>query len=759
MEPNQPNKTETAEETEKLKLVSAGSEQAPTAAQADDASDNTVAMNFTALHDAPNVNTLGDTKDNLLELTRGDGAKTDKLVNKIIAGHYQILEFIGIGGMGKVYKANHTLLRRLVAIKFLQDNRIGHDVGTLRRFQQEAQTVVRLNHPNIPALREFGVTDEIPFIVMDYVEGISFGTMIAEKTLSPQEICTITAQVCDAMEHAHQNKIIHRDIKPSNILVKRHAAKNTEEQDDNSNSEPPKGFTAYLLDFGIAKVIDAIYDSRLTETGELVGTVRYMSPEQFNGFPASASSDIYSLGCVLFEALAGQPPFLGNSRMEIMRKHQEAEPPDLPASVPASIQNIVYRCLEKTPERRPQSAAALAADLRKAAEGQAPEFLVPRIKSTQYKWILTALVTIPCALGLLWLFNLPKEEAGFEKLNRQINASPESRAAAPLYFERGEKYFKNKSYQQALYDYTHAAKLDPQNGQAMHKAATCFYETGDHHSAIKYAEEALEVDPKDGEAMFIAAAAKAKLGRLVEAIDDYSKLLDSIPETLSELRLAALNNRSNSYFVLGKNEAALADAKAVLNLQPENKGAHLNRAEIMMSMRDYERAMDDVESVIKADPKSDRAHDIRGRLHMLMKKHQKAVEDFTDAINLGRKNPAIYLDRARAHMELGDTDSALNDSTQAGNIEPANPTPKFYHSYFLLKSGKVKESLAETDALLTVYKRDADLWLLKAAALAKQEQKDEAVKIVHSIEQKVADTKKPLKVNSEFMALAKESIK
>lgn len=763
VEANQEKKIDKVEETEPLKLVDAGSDSPGHSTEELDAlHDSTVVMN-TAVPDraaGPNVNTLGDTKDQAQELTRERGGKGDKFLNSIFAGHYQIIDFIGIGGMGKVYKANHTLLRRLVAIKFLQESKIGHDEGTLRRFQQEAQTVVKLSHPRIPALREFGVTDQIPFIVMDYVEGQSLGSLITEKTLTPQEICTVGAQICNAMEHAHQNKIIHRDIKPSNILVKLDSETDPAAPSASAiGAKAKRTVNAYLLDFGIAKVVDAIHDSRLTGTGELVGTVRYMSPEQFNGFPASPSSDIYSLGCVLFEALQGQPPFMGNSRMELIRKHQEDEPPDLPSSVPSYIQNIVYRCLSKSPERRYQSAAALQADLERAASGQSPDFLVPRIKSAQYKWILTAAVTLPCVVGLLFLFSLPKEEDGFEKLNDQISLGPESKTSAPLYFARAEKYFKNKSYQQALYDYDHAAKLDPQNSKAFHKAATCFFETGDHSSAIKYANEALKIDPRDSEAMFIAAAAKAKLGRLVEATEDYSGLLESIPETLSELRLATLNNRSNNYFVMGKNEAALADAKAVLKMQPENKGAHLNRAEIMMSMRQYENAFDDVNTVLKSDPKSDRAHELRGRIHMLKKDHSKAIEDFTDAINLGRKSPEIYLDRAKAHQALGDNESALNDSKQAVLVETSNPTPKFYHAYFLSKSGKYKESLIETEALLTVYKRDADLWLLKATALAKTGQKSEAEKIVNSITEKVSAQKNALKVNPDFLQLAQESIK
>ena len=517
--------------------------------------------------------------------------------------------------------------------------------------------------------------------------------------------------------------------------------------------------TAYLLDFGIAKVVDAIQDTRLTGTGELVGTVRYMSPEQFNGFPASSASDIYSLGCVLFEALSGQALFTGNNRMEIIRKQQEEEPPDLPSNVPPYLQSIVFRCLDKAPDRRFESAAALGGALRKAASGDSPDFIVPRIKSVQYKLILTVLLTVPCIAALFWLLSLPQAEPGFEKINQQISANPEAPETASLYFSRGEKYFQNKAYNQALYDYTHAAKLNPKHKAAMYKAATCFYETGDHQSAVKYAEMALKVDPREGEAMFIAAAAKAKLGRLVEATEDYSKLLETLPKTLSELRLAALNNRSNNYFVMGKNEAALADTKEVLKFQPENKGAHLNRAEIMMSMHNYENAMNDVNTVIKADPKSDRAHDIRGRIHMLMKKHDKAVEDFSDAINLGRKNPAIYLDRARSHMELGDAESALNDTTQAGGIEPANPIPKYYHAYFLAKSGKVEQSLLETEALLSVYKRDADLWLLKSAALAQKGDKAEAIKILSSIEKRVSDAAKPLKVNREFLRYAEECCK
>ena len=214
MEPKPPDETD-LKENDKLKLAS------PETTSAESDSDSTVKIivNYDNVEPQSNVNTLGDTKDQADSINRSRGAATDRLINTIIAGHYQIIDFIGLGGMGKVYKAHHTLLRRLVAIKFLQENKIGHDEATLRRFQQEAQTVVKLNHPGIPALREFGVTGEIPYIVMDFVEGKSLGTLIQEKALTPKDVCIIGAQICDALEHAHQNKIIHRDIKPSNILV------------------------------------------------------------------------------------------------------------------------------------------------------------------------------------------------------------------------------------------------------------------------------------------------------------------------------------------------------------------------------------------------------------------------------------------------------------------------------------------------------------------------------------------------------------
>lgn len=682
-----------------------------------------------------------DTKDQLAALAENERRKPDQLINSTVGQHYQILECIGVGGMGKVYKAKHVLLNKLVAIKFLQESKLGLDETTIRRFHQEAQMVVKLQHPNIPALREFGIESNTPYIVMDYVEARPLSSLIQDRSLSPQEICALIAQICSALDHAHKSNIVHRDIKPSNILI----------QKDPLKQKPPK---AFLLDFGIAKTLDAITDSRLTETGELVGTVKYMSPEQFKGFPASSSSDLYSIGCVLFEALSGKPPFSSTNRLEIILKHQQAEAPNLPDTVPTNIQNIVYRCLEKTPERRYQSAAELALDLDRASHGQASTFLVPRVKS-RHKALLTSMVTIPSLALLSWLLFISPNQNDLGDLSKRIAENPESPASLNLYLKRGNLYFKNKNFNQALYDYTHAAKISP-NAFALHRAATCFYETGDYDNALTYAEKAQKASPHDAEAIAIGAAAKAKLGRTDESSADYTQLLSQIPNTISSLRLAALNNRANNYYVQGKYDLALADLDQVLKLQENNEAAQLSRASIEFSKGEYEKALKDVRSVLKQNPKSDRGHELRGRINFQWKRYESALDDFTDAINLGMKDLPIYMDRARCYLALGQFEPALKDCDNAAKISPENLTAKYYRVFILLKENKLTQANSQLASLLSQYPHDADLALLKAAKLVKEGDQKEALKIRSSIETAQQNKESPLKVNEDFLSYLQE---
>jgi serine/threonine-protein kinase len=272
-----------------------------------------------------------------------------QMEGKKLGGRYEILSRIGGGGMAVVYKAKDILLHRNVAIKVLSES-LSNDQEFVRRFDREAQAAASLSHPNIVNVYDVGQDGYIHYIVMELVEGQTLKQMILERgTLSTAEAGDIAAQICDGLQHAHDNQIVHRDIKPHNILI-------------GTNGR------AKVTDFGIAR---AASSSTITQTGSVMGSVHYFSPEQARGGQIGSKADIYSLGVVLYEMLTGELPFDGDSAISIALKHLQEpviDPRKLNEKIPESMVNIVMRALEKDPEMRYTSVKAMMQDINYALQ-------------------------------------------------------------------------------------------------------------------------------------------------------------------------------------------------------------------------------------------------------------------------------------------------------------------------------------------------------------------------------------------------------
>jgi serine/threonine-protein kinase len=275
-----------------------------------------------------------------------------------IDNKYLIEDKLGSGGMATVYRATRLLIGDTVAIKILHPGQVD-DRQSVERFRREAQAAARLKHPNVVPIYDFGVSsDGLVYLVMELVEGKSIRDMLREHgAFAPQMASEIVTQVCSALEEAHKRNVIHRDIKPDNIVV----------------DATPAGIRVKVLDFGIAWMRDVAAAS-LTETGNIVGTPHYMSPEQCLGEEPDPRTDIYSLGVVLFEILAGVVPFNARASTAVVVQHVNQQPPSLRAinsSVPPAVESVVMHALAKQRDQRPQSAALLAAELRAAIGGHA----------------------------------------------------------------------------------------------------------------------------------------------------------------------------------------------------------------------------------------------------------------------------------------------------------------------------------------------------------------------------------------------------
>ncbi len=267
----------------------------------------------------------------------------------VLAGRFKIEETIGAGGVSTVYRGKDLSIGRMVAIKMLHQQPLT-DEKEVQRFLLEAKTASAISHPNVITIFDFGVTPQgQPYMVMDYIDGISLDELIKTSELTLQRIIGIFIQVCDAMIAAHKKGIIHRDLKPSNIMLVK--------TDDGTDS-------VKLVDFGMAKFFIESEDLKLSKTGDLFGTPLYMSPEHFQGLKLDTRSDIYSLGCVLYETLTGNPPFNGTSLFEVMNYHLNEKPSRLPflrpgKALPDKLDSLLFSMLAKTLDERPASMAEI----------------------------------------------------------------------------------------------------------------------------------------------------------------------------------------------------------------------------------------------------------------------------------------------------------------------------------------------------------------------------------------------------------------
>ncbi|GGE58034.1 hypothetical protein GCM10011401_00970 [Nesterenkonia cremea] len=251
---------------------------------------------------------------------------------------YKLTERIAIGGMGEVWKANDEVLGRTVAIKILKEEYTG-DEAFLRRFRAEARHTALLNHPGIADIYDYGEQAGSGYLVMELVPGRPLSVILEkDKTLSWEKTLSIIAQTGRALQVAHDQGLVHRDVKPGNLLI-----------------TPTR--RVKITDFGIARLADQV---PLTATGQVMGTVQYLSPEQATGQHATGSSDIYALGIIGYEAMVGHRPFTGESQIAIALKQVNDPPPDLPDSVPEPVRALIMSMLAKDPSQRPVNATKLA---------------------------------------------------------------------------------------------------------------------------------------------------------------------------------------------------------------------------------------------------------------------------------------------------------------------------------------------------------------------------------------------------------------
>ncbi|HUG17791.1 MAG TPA: protein kinase [Planctomycetaceae bacterium] len=463
---------------------------------------------------------------------------------------YEVEELIGRGGMGAVYRARNLKLNRAVAVKMILA-RGGASTEELIRFQIEAESLATLQHANIVQIHEVGETDEGPFLALEYVEGESLEQALRKRVMPLEEAVSLVEDLAKAIHAAHQRGIVHRDLKPGNILL--------------SQDGTPK-----ITDFGLAKRLTE--DSNVTQPGLVVGTPSYMAPEQSRGESRAVgpSSDIYALGAILWKLMTGEPPFTGNSIIEVLDQVRTAQPvlsKELKRKVPRDLETICLKCLEKDPQRRYLSAESLREDLRRFRAREPilarPSSLAERIG----KWIrrkpaiatlclLLAIVLIGSAVGGI-LYNiklriaLDRAEQNFQLASQAVEEmleefTSEESALVP-HMEQKRRVVLTKALQFAI----SLSEDKPEDAVAKRRVGYALRRVGDiqrmlgnpeasrdaYRQSIDLLEELHREEPSDHEIQIQLANAKNFLGELLrstgradEARQNYEQALQTQKE-------------------------------------------------------------------------------------------------------------------------------------------------------------------------------------------------------------------------------------
>ncbi len=346
-------------------------------------------------------------------------------------GRYSIIEPLGSGGMGVVYRALDEKLERTVALKILAPGTLASD-DERHRFHREALALAKLSHSHIAAVYDVGEQDGLDYIVMELVPGESLAARIRSGPLSVKDATSITQQIAEALEEAHERGVIHRDLKPANVMI------------------TPKG-QAKVLDFGLAKLLAPTESDQtvsMLETKGLAGTPLYMSPEQAHGKQLDTRTDLWSLGCIYYETITGQTPFRGTSSLDVLRAITEQEPAplrDLRPDAPPQSGSIVTRALEKNRDSRYQAASEVVRDtsdllLRMSASGLLPAEPVTRFSRTFILSSVVVLLIVAAAAG--WLYHSwSQKHWARDQAIPQINdlLSQQKKLAASLLIERARK--------------------------------------------------------------------------------------------------------------------------------------------------------------------------------------------------------------------------------------------------------------------------------------------------------------------------------
>ena len=577
----------------------------------------------------------------------------------LIAGKYRILEEIGRGGMGVVYKAEDTQLKRTAALKFLSPDSTAIP-SREKRFAQEAQTASALNHPNICTIYEVGEAEGNSYIAMEYVDGRPLDRMIPPGGLSPENVLRFGSQIVEAFEHAHEKGVIHRDLKSANVVI------------------TPAG-RVKVLDFGLAKrlITEELGEATrsqlsLTEEGVIAGTLPYLAPETLQGNPADARSDIWALGVVLYEMAAGTRPFEGRTGFELTSSILRDTPAPVPARTPVGLRAVIRKCLEKDLGKRFQTVSevrsALEADIFvKDQRASGPSSI---IRGWRGRWILAGLALV--VAGALIFKLAPRGRGTFEAAKDQpilsTGARPSTIAEANEYFERG-----------------------------MHFLMAQFNLT----SARKMLERALEIDPR-----FAEARAWHGFTFILEIDGGYSNDSNWLYRAEQELRLALQDDpdsaRSHSslaalHFYQGRKDLIPEEAKKALSFNANEIDAKIWLSNYHAMNGEYAPAKELLDQLLTGDPLFFPARMMLGEILRMEGDIDGATRELGKILEQDPRNIYAASKLTRAYIDRNDMAGARRTLKNLSPDEQRGFEIRLTWALLLALEGKTKEALEKMD--------------------------------------------------------------
>ena len=515
-------------------------------------------------------------------------------------GCYEILALLGAGAMGDVYRARDTSLGREVAVKVLPPA-FSRDPDRLRRFEQEARAAGMLNHPNILTIYAVGTHEGCPYLVSELLEGETLRDRLQGDGLAPRKATDYALQMAKGLAAAHEKGIVHRDLKPENLFL-------------------TKDGRVKILDFGLAKLTQPMAGSEaqptLTESGAILGTAGYMSPEQVRGQPADHRADIFAFGVILYEMLSGQRAFQRGSWVESMNAILREEPPRLSESTPGvapALERVVWRCLEKSPEERFQSARDLGFALEALSEistpspkpgPPAPGRLQGRKRLAWSVAVLALLAILAVGVGIKLRDH--RQAPGGRRVSTGAPASKNSEANE--YFERAMFFNLQDDLPQTRLMLERALQLDPHFAEArgwygfthvLMFDAGYSNDTSWLYNAEEELRQALRDDPGLARVHSALAAVYLHQGRKELVPLEVERAVKVRPEDNEALEWLVEYHRLN-----GENAAALALAKRVLQREPLFFPARMSMGEILRTQGDTTGAIREHEKILEQAPKS-----------------------------------------------------------------------------------------------------------------------------------------------------------